>query len=117
MSLEPDLPARWMKKPKDVTTQLIEQIQPLVGLDYRVCLSRERPWASITFSGVRCRFTIAPLWKGGPAVSPSCSARLLRHAYDLHGHFVADLVIERADDKADQTVVFEILVITDPVAL
>ncbi|QTD55239.1 hypothetical protein [Parasphingorhabdus cellanae] len=116
MPLKSDVPTLWVKKPKNVTDQLAEQMQALVGLDYQVRLLRERPWASITFSGVRCRFAIAPLWRGSPAISQSCCARLLGHSYDLHGHFVADLVSERPDDDADQTVTIEILAIDDPVA-
>ncbi|WP_229955715.1 hypothetical protein [Parasphingorhabdus litoris] len=111
-----NLPPQWTRKPKDVTDQLTEQIQELVGLDYQVRLLRERPWASITFSGVRCQFAIMPLWKGGPAISQYCGTRLLGYPYDLHGHFVADLVIERPDNDRDQTVTIEILVINDPVA-
>ncbi len=117
MPLEPqNVPIGWARKPKDVTDQLTDQIQTLVGLDYQVRILRERPWASITFSGVRCRFAIVPLWRGGLAISQSCSAHLLRYPYDLHGHFVADLVIEQPNDDRYQTVIMEILVIDDPVA-
>ncbi|MEP2101283.1 MAG: hypothetical protein ABJP02_01515 [Parasphingorhabdus sp.] len=116
MPLEPQyVPTRWAKKPKDVTDQLTEQMQMLVGLDYQVRMLRERPWASITFSGLRCQFAIVPLWRGGRAISQSCGARLLHYPYDLHGYFVADLVIERPADGRDQTVIVEILAIDDPV--
>lgn len=114
MPLEPqNLPMRWAKKQPNVITQLEEQLQALVGLDYQVRIIRERPWASITFSGVRYRFFITPLWKDGPALSQTCAVRLLSHSYDLQSHFVADLVIERPDD-ADRRVVIEILAINDP---
>lgn len=116
MPLEPQtLPVQWAKKQPNVMTQLAEQLQTLVGLDYQVRIVRERPWASITFSGVRCRFFITPLWKAGPALSQTCAVQLLSHHYDLQSYFVADLTIERPDNT-DRRIVIEILAINDPAA-
>ena len=51
--------------------------------------ARERPWASVTFTGARHWFALSV----GPARVEGLSALLPDFEFDLPGHLVADIVV------------------------
>ncbi|MEP3226365.1 MAG: hypothetical protein ABJO01_10345 [Parasphingorhabdus sp.] len=79
---------------RNVADELAHHISLVVGRHYEVILCRERPWASITFIGSRCRFAISPRPPNQKPLSAICAAKLHSHDYKLSCHFVADLTIE-----------------------
>lgn len=57
--------------------------------------SRERPWASVTFTGARHWFALSV----GPARVDAITALLPDFEFDLPGHLVADIAV--AGTRAD----------------
>ena len=90
----------------DVGSLLLEQISALVGPSH-VKMIRERPWASITFSGTRHYVTIRQAVQESATLPPSFAEQLSEHEFDLPGHFVADMLFDE--------MTIEILTIIDPV--
>lgn len=103
------------KRRKDVGSQLIEQIRALAGPNYDVKMVRERPWASITFSGTRHRVAISRSMAGDTGLPPSFTGQIADHEFDLPGHFVADVLIDDREMHGED-IIAEILTIIDPVA-
>lgn len=105
------------QRKRDTGTMLVAQIQEYLGSGHSVTLVREKPWSSITFSGIRYRLEIA----GFDQSSRSSRGRLQKlsdHEFSLPGHFVADLLIDANRCRQENTpaVVVEILAIADPVS-
>ncbi len=99
---------------RDVAELLIEQLNELLGTACAVTLKREKPWASITFSGTRHYLEIQMV---GGADQNAISKRVCAlpdHEFALPGYFVADLLI-RERDKGSPEIQLEILTIVDPV--
>lgn len=117
------------KRRRDVGALLVEQIGMLAGSGPTqksaqkptqkppttpvVRILRERPWASITFSGTRHHIGVSGLMPGDGALSADFATILAAHEFDLPGHFVADMLID--DDSARDRIMIEILTIIDPV--
>ena len=95
------------KHSKDVGALLIDQIGVMMGPDYAVTMARERPWASITFSGTRHSIVVGGL--------PSFAEKLAEQEFILPGHFVADLLVAGRNAQ-DGSIKIEILTIIDPLA-
>ncbi|HEY9090426.1 hypothetical protein [Parasphingorhabdus sp.] len=92
---------------KDVGSLLIEEIRALAGPSHDVQMVRERPWASITFSGIRHSLLISQAKGGEATLPPSFADQIAEHEFDLPGHFVADILVDG--------MTIEILSIIDPV--
>lgn len=95
--------------------QLIAGLRELMQPACRIRLLRERPWASITFSGTRYCFEISPPSCSQQPVFAEAGTALTDHDFDLDGHFVADLLIIPTSPEAGQSCQVEILAIIDPV--
>ena len=104
------------KHRKDVGCQLIAQIAALVGPDYIVKITRERSWASVTFSGTRHSVAIGPALNANTPLPSVFAAQIAEHEFDLPGRFVADVLL---DDRKAQSgaITAEILTIIDPVTI
>ena len=91
---------------------LTAAIEALCGGRAVVTLVRERPWASITFSGTRHSINI--IWQDG--IDPAAMEDLIRilpvHEFAIPGHFVADLLIT---EQSGTRLLVEALTIIDPV--
>lgn len=78
----------------------------------RVTITRERPWASITFSGTRHSIMVS--WRN----DVNCAGKkefmkiLPDHEFAIPGHFVADLLIT---EQTESQLLIEVLTIIDPV--
>ncbi len=100
---------------RDVGALLIEQIAGIMGSDYTVMLERERLWASITFSGTRHSIAINRSMQSEPSRLLVFAEKVGTHAFDLPGHFVADVMVTDLGARGD-SMALEILTIIDPVA-
>lgn len=94
--------------------QLTEQLHDLTGPGCEIHLKRERPWASITFSGTRHLFQIECAGGDAKRVRQKLEGSLPEHGFDLAGHFVADALVKAGSDQVEPVHV-EILTINDPV--
>ncbi len=99
----------------DPASRIVEQLQKLFGTDYVVTMVRERPWASITFSGTRHILAVKPTVRGEMTVIGSACDQLPDHEINLPGHFVADILVHR-ESTSDNHLTIELLTINDPVA-
>jgi len=63
--------------------------------------SRERPWASVTFTGARHWVSLSV----GPARAAEIAAMLPDHEFDLPGHLVADIAVTGTRVDGDRTVI------------
>lgn len=104
-----------------LVNQLTTQLHDLTGPNCTILLKRERPWASITFSGTRHLFEIDCAAGDAERIRQKLEESLPEHEFDLTGYFVADALVEAAPDHAGpdeqlQTVCIDILTITDPVS-
>jgi len=61
--------------------------------------SRERPWASVTFTGARHWVSLSV----GPARAEEIAAMLPEHEFDLPGHLVADIAVAGTRVDGDRT--------------
>lgn len=102
-------------KSGDVGAMLVGQLEMLAGPDVRILLKKEKSWASITFSGTRHYLIINAAGNGGAQSMNRLIKHLPKQAFDLPGHFVADLLI-RDHEPDDQEIRVDILTIIDPVA-
>ena len=88
------------------------QIAALAGDRAKVTLERERPWASITFSGTRHSFAVE--WPD--AVKPDAVKNLAKvlpvHEFAIPDYFVADILVT---EEARALLLVEALTIIDPV--
>lgn len=103
------------KSAQDAGSILVDQVQLLVGPEYYVALTRERHWASITFSGTRHSLAVEAIRSVRTDMSATLENRLATHEFDLSGHFVADPLVHRGEAN-DGSFTLEILTIIDPVA-
>lgn len=96
---------------RDPGSILRRQMEALAGGHARVTLKRERPWASITFSGTRLRFAIE--WEGpvDPDEIQILAGALPDHEFSIPGHFVADMVVT---DQSETRLLVDALSIIDP---
>ena len=106
---------------RKLINQLIAQLHDLIGLNCEILLNRERPWASITFSGTRHLFAIACAGRIAGDIRETLETGLCDHEFDLPGHFVADALVKPRTGRTspvepEQPVLVEILTIADPVA-
>lgn len=104
-----------IKQRSDIRALLVDQIQSRIGSDYRVKIIRERPWASITFSGTRHNISITGSVSDDTDFLSSFATELQDHNFDLPGHFVADVVANISCMPPDH-LALEILTIKDHVA-
>lgn len=102
-------------KKRDTGSILIEQLQKYLGSECVIALVSEKPWASITFSGMRYMFAVAGNNPGKNSISQERLEKLTDHEFDFTGQFVADILI-RAGDTTNASFKIEILVIADPVS-
>jgi hypothetical protein len=63
--------------------------------------SRERPWASVTFTGARHWVALSV----GPARADAVASMLPDHEFDLPGHLVADIAVTGTRVDGDRTVI------------
>jgi hypothetical protein len=101
------------RTPQDVGEILILQIQGLTGPDIKIARKRERPWASITFSGTRHYIEISPASGRIEHAADQFIKKLPSHEFELPGHFVADLLV-RDHAPQDSAIIVEVLTIHDP---
>ena len=98
----------------DVGSQLTMQLQQYFGRYGEIALKREKPWASITFSGTRHYFELIT----NPGVEEKAVnallAPLISHEFDISGQFVADILVHLRV-PADARIAIDILTIIDPV--
>jgi len=62
--------------------------------------SRDRPWASVTFTGARHWVSLSV----GPARAEEIAAMLPEFEFDLPGHLVADIVVTGTKTDGDRTI-------------
>lgn len=110
-------PVRRGPRKRDTGTMLVAQIQEYLGAGPSVTLAREKPWSSITFSGIRYRLEIAGFDQSSRSSRDRLN-KLSEHEFSLPGQFVADLLIDLDSCREDETpdVVVDILAIADPVS-
>ncbi len=100
------------KSAQDAGSILVDQVQLLIGPEYQVVLTRERRWASITFSGTRHSLVVEATRPVCTDMSAALENRLAAHEFDLSGRFVADLLVQRGK-ASDGSFTLEILTIID----
>lgn len=115
MLLDRTRPARRFR---DAGYAVADQIATLAGPGLAVALKREKPWASVTFSGTRHYIEIRADDGQSEQISRAILGILARdlpdHEFDLPSRFVADLLV-RDDQSSAACLVIEILTIIDPV--
>lgn len=75
--------------------RLLRELDRLLpGGQWRVV--QERPWFSLTFSGVQMTFTTTP---GYTCDAQKAAAVLEAHEFTLPGQIVADIAVEEADGE------------------
>lgn len=104
-------------KKYDVGEQVIAQIRELAGGDIIVEMIRERPWASITFTGTRHKIGIRCESANSHLILSRLRKKLPTHEFVLHANFVADCAVlsETPAHNVSQRLLTEILTISDPV--
>jgi hypothetical protein len=105
-------PVRLKSCRRDPGSLLARQIEALAGVRASVTLERERPWASITFTGTR--HSLVAHWNGlaDPDVIKKLARTLPKHEFAIPGHFIADLLVI---EQTQTHLRLEALSITDPV--
>ncbi|MEP2987609.1 MAG: hypothetical protein ABJN65_16200 [Parasphingorhabdus sp.] len=103
------------RRKRDTGTMLLEQVQDYIGSECCITLTKEKSWASITFSGMRYMFEIVGINPDGKNISAQQFEKLANHEFDLPGQFVADILIREKDSK-NAALKVEILAIVDPVS-
>lgn len=99
----------------DTGSILTDQLQDFLGSRVNVTLSRQKQWASITFSGMRYTFLITAANREAVNISTTKMKKLASHEFELPGKFVADILVHDGCSEAG-TLTIEILVIADPVS-
>lgn len=103
-------PARIYRR--DPGALLRNQLQTLAGEQACVTLERERPWASITFSGVCYSFTVRHTDTQDPDALQQLTKILPAYEFAVPGYFVADIVVA---EQSSTRLRIEVLGIIDPV--
>tara|TARA_R110001606_G_scaffold43360_3_gene114910 strand:- start:8521 stop:8814 length:294 start_codon:yes stop_codon:yes gene_type:complete len=90
---------------------IVSQIKALTGHHASVTLTRERPWASITFAGTRHSFAVD--CSGDPETErmQNLVKALPDHEFAIPGYFVADILVTGQSEKQ---IFLEALSIIDP---
>ena len=91
---------------------IASQISALARGQAIVRLAGERPWASITFSGMRYSFEIERSADAEVSALQELVQFLPDHEFMIPGYFVADTVIR---DQSRSRILVDILAIIDPV--
>lgn len=99
---------------RDTGLILTDQLQNFLGSRFSVTLSRQKQWASITFSGMRYTFRISAANQEKICISSAKINKLAKHEFELPGQFVAD-VLTHDECLEARIITIEILVIADPV--
>lgn len=91
---------------------IASQIETMTGDHARVTLTREKPWASITFAGTRHSFAVH--WDGpsSPNAMKNLAEMLPDHEFLIPGHFVADILVT---EQSEFQLLIEALSIVDPI--
>ncbi len=105
-------PARLTSCRRDPGSSLAGQIEALAGDRAVVTLQRERPWASITFSGTRHSLSIEWAGEADLAAVENLATVLPVHEFTIPGYFVADILIT---EQSTTHLLVEALSIVDPV--
>ena len=97
---------------RDPGSLLASQMEALAGGQVSVTLKRERPWASITFTGMRHSFAVD--WAGAtnPNEKENLAKTLPDHEFTIPGYFVADILVT---EQSKERLLVEALSIIDPV--
>lgn len=100
---------------RDTATRLLEQLQEFLEAACSIAVGRQKPWASITFTGTRYRFEISNIAAKKSEFIQSRLDKLSDYEFTLPGQFVADILVQQTgtDDIAYQ---IDILAIADPVS-
>lgn len=109
MPVDPD---RLKIPQRDPGSLLASQIEALTGGRARVTLKRERPWASITFTGTRHVFAVDWLAAPNPEDRDNLATATAEHEFTIPGYFVADMLVT---GQSDTQCLIEALLIIDPV--
>ena len=97
---------------RDPGSSIAEQIQALAGGRVRVILERERPWASITFTGTRHSFVIERTDATAPDDMDNLARALPEHEFAMRAYFLADILVT---NQSESRLLVEALSIIDPV--
>lgn len=91
---------------------IASQIEAMTGDRASVALTRERPWASITFAGTRHSFAVQ--WGGtaGTNDMKALAKTLPDHDFVVPGYFVADVLVT---EQSELRLLVEALSIVDPI--
>lgn len=103
------------RRKRDIGSLLKEQLQKYVGLECQILLAQEKPWASITFSGTRYRFTVTGVDLHANRLFQSRMTKLMDHEFELPGYFAADILVHQSNSEST-TFELDILAIVDPVS-
>lgn len=104
------MPQTGLRQAPDST--IASQIKALARGEASIHLTRERAWASITFSGLRHCFSIEWPDAADTAAVQELARILPDHEFAIPGYFVADIVITH---QSDLRLLVETLCIVDPV--
>ncbi len=108
-----------MPRRADAGRALRIALAALLGEGARLLSSRERPWASATFTGARHYWTWALTAADGADLARWFAALLPEHEFSIRGHIVADALVtdirsETLEDGRPATIVtLEILSVED----
>lgn len=97
---------------RDPGSMLLSQIKVLAGNSASVSMERERPWASITFSGTRHRYMIDGSKIADLVTVQNLAKTLPDHEFTIPGHFVADILVT---ELSSGCLLVEALSIIDPI--
>ncbi len=97
---------------RDPGSSIADQIRVLAGGRVRVILARERPWASITFTGTRHSFVVERTDATTPDDMENLARALPEHEFAMRAYFLADILVT---NRSDCRLLVEALSIIDPV--
>lgn len=97
---------------RDPGSLIAGQIEALAGDQARVTIKRERPWASITFTGTRHSFAVNWPEAPSPDERDNIAKAIPEHEFAIPGYFVADMLVT---DRSEAEFLVEALLIIDPV--
>ncbi|WP_417593420.1 hypothetical protein [Parasphingorhabdus sp.] len=97
---------------RDPGSLLARQLEALAGDQPHVTIQRERPWASITFTGTRHSFAVN--WPNAPSPDQrdNIAKTIAEHEFAIPGYFVADMLVT---ERSETQFLVEALLIIDPV--
>ena len=97
---------------RDPASSIADQIRALAGGRVRVTLERERPWASITFTGTRHSFVVERTDATTPDDMKNLARALPEHEFAMRAYFLADILVT---NQSESRLLVEALSIIDPV--